>query len=78
MGAYVANRTTVGGVTVRFYVERRDAIGVANRLTVSFDRQFRARHAPTYGWLVHDAVEDVLYDIDGKLPPSVAVALGFA
>lgn len=71
-----ANRTIVGGLTVRFYLERRDAITVANRLTVSFERQFRARHARDYGWLVYDAVEQVLYDIDGKLPPNVGETLG--
>jgi hypothetical protein len=65
----------VGTVTVRFYMERKDAINVANRLTVTFDRQFRARRAKDYGWLVHDAVDNVLYDIDGKLPPSVGVIL---
>lgn len=70
------NRYVIGGLTVRFYAERRDTINSANLLTRATERQHRAVHVKDHGWLVKDATQDgVYYDVDGKLPKAAADAL---
>jgi hypothetical protein len=69
------NRTTVANFTVRFFVERKDAINEANSRTKATDQQHRAVHAKNFGWLIKNAVADIHFDADGVIPGVVVAAL---
>jgi len=68
----VFNRTELGGVTVRFFFKRADAINRANAHTRGTNQQHNAVHT-SQGWLVENAVTKELFDIDGKLPENTNV-----
>lgn len=72
------NRCEVAGVTVRFYVERKDAITVANRLTQHLMEQHRVVSAKIndehVGWLI-EKTDKSLMDVDGNIPTVVGQAL---
>lgn len=69
----VTNKVVLGGVNVRLFVERKDAINMANRLTGLYQEQ----HEPIRlegGWLVRKAVQpSIQYDADGKLPAELTL-----
>lgn len=71
----ISAKFVVADQNVRFYLQRSRAIGLANSMTSSFNRQFNAVHAKGYGWLIKDVVLKEVYDADGKLPSAVVEAL---
>lgn len=64
----VTNKVVLGGLNVRLFTERRDAIGYANQLTTFHNEQHQVKRLEG-GWLIANATKkDVYYDADGKIP----------
>ncbi len=73
-------RVELNGFVVRFFSQRRDAIGEANALTVINDWQHNAKHC-IHGWVVQQAKPKDeprnTYDYSGLVPPEALVGLKF-
>lgn len=79
---YSINRTTVANTTVRFFMERHQAIGQANALTRATNEQYKAVRAylndsdsSHVGYPIENAVRKTFQDTDGVLPEVVVQAL---
>lgn len=69
------NKTPVAGQNVRFWMLRREAIGIANIMTSASQCQHNVKSAEGYGWLIKNVVNNKYYDVDGVLPAEVVTAL---
>lgn len=66
----LTNRIILNGISIRFYLARKDAIRAANALTKIRDLQHNPKYAPNYGWCVK-GVDGAYYDADGLLSTSL-------
>jgi hypothetical protein len=66
-------REEVAGLTVRFFANRKEAIGSANALTKLYQFQHDAIHFQQ-GWLVKNT-RWALFDVDGQIPEAATKVL---
>lgn len=68
-------REIVGGLTLRLYAERRDAITVAKNRTWNSGMQHHQEVRVHNGYVIRNVVTGDVYDDGGLIPPDVVKLL---